>query len=129
MPGGGAADAAGFMSGLSPLGLMAAGGLLSGPQQYMQQRMGWLKTNMTGGTMSALFNISPSYGEPRCGGGGGTAAPAQTEGRGVTGRGAAGGSGGGAMAAVAWGRRPHARLGAMAPHRPAPLRPQSPASC
>jgi hypothetical protein len=61
MPGGGA-DAAGFMSGFSPLGLMAAGGLLSGPQQYMQQRMGWIKTNMTGGTMSALFNISPSYG-------------------------------------------------------------------
>jgi len=62
-PLGGSADpAAGFMSGLSPLGLMAAGGLLSAPQQYMQQRMGWLKTNMTGGTMSALFNITSSYG-------------------------------------------------------------------
>ncbi|KIZ00837.1 Protein transport protein yif1 [Monoraphidium neglectum] len=59
MMGGG--DAGGFMSGISPLGLMAAGGLLSAPQQYVQQRMGWLKTNMTGGTMSALFNITPSY--------------------------------------------------------------------
>ncbi|KAI8463259.1 MAG: YIF1-domain-containing protein [Monoraphidium minutum] len=64
MPGGvmgGGDGGAGFMSGLSPLGLMTAGGLLSGPQQYMQQRMGWLKTNMTGGTMSALFNVTPSY--------------------------------------------------------------------
>lgn len=40
----------------------AAGGLLSAPQQYMQQRVSWFKTNMTGGTMSALFNISNHYG-------------------------------------------------------------------
>lgn len=39
-----------------------AGGLLSAPQQYMQQRVSWFKTNMTGGTMSALFNISNHYG-------------------------------------------------------------------
>eukprot|EP00877_Chromochloris_zofingiensis_P014098 jgi/Chrzof1/8942/Cz03g30040.t1 len=56
MPGAG-----GFMSNLSPLSLMSAGGLLAAPQQYMQQKVGWLKTNMTGGTMSALFNISNSY--------------------------------------------------------------------
>lgn len=72
--GGGGDPTGGFMSGLSPLGLMAAGGLLSAPQQYMQQRMGWLKTNMTGGTMSALFDITPAYGE--LGGGGGHAARA-----------------------------------------------------
>jgi hypothetical protein len=41
----------------------APGGLLSGPQQFMQQRMGALVTTMTGGTMHALFNISNSYGE------------------------------------------------------------------
>ncbi|KAF8062954.1 yif1b-a [Scenedesmus sp. PABB004] len=52
---------ASFMGGLSPMTLMTAGGLLSAPQQYMQQRVSWLKTNMTGGTMSALFNISNSY--------------------------------------------------------------------
>lgn len=40
-----------------------AGGLFSAPQQYMQQRVSWFKTNMTGGTMSALFNISNHYGE------------------------------------------------------------------
>jgi hypothetical protein len=28
----------------------------------MQERVSWIKTNMTGGTMSALFNISNSYG-------------------------------------------------------------------
>jgi hypothetical protein len=28
----------------------------------MQQRVSWFKTNMTGGTMSALFNISNHYG-------------------------------------------------------------------
>eukprot|EP00879_Flechtneria_rotunda_P019569 GHRR01020558.1.p1 GENE.GHRR01020558.1~~GHRR01020558.1.p1 ORF type:complete len:311 (+),score=94.39 GHRR01020558.1:302-1234(+) len=57
---GGAGGSGGFMSGLSPMNLMT-GGLLSAPQQYMQQRVSWLKTNMTGGTMSALFNISNSY--------------------------------------------------------------------
>lgn len=48
------------MSNLSPINLMT-GGLLSAPQQYMQQRVSWFKTNMTGGTMSALFNISNHY--------------------------------------------------------------------
>ena len=38
------------------------GGLLSGPQQFVQQRVGALVTTMTGGTMHALFNISNSYG-------------------------------------------------------------------
>jgi hypothetical protein len=37
-------------------------GLLAAPQHYMQERVSWIKTNMTGGTMSALFNISNSYG-------------------------------------------------------------------
>eukprot|EP00775_Hariotina_reticulata_P005880 gene5880-6121_t len=51
----------GFMGGFSPMTLMTAGGLLAAPQQYMQQRVSWIKSNMTGGTMSALFNISNSY--------------------------------------------------------------------
>lgn len=42
---------------------LPAGGLFAAPQQYMQQRVSWFKTNMTGGTMSALFNISNHYGE------------------------------------------------------------------
>eukprot|EP00878_Enallax_costatus_P013028 GHUV01013613.1.p1 GENE.GHUV01013613.1~~GHUV01013613.1.p1 ORF type:complete len:273 (+),score=52.92 GHUV01013613.1:578-1396(+) len=54
MPGGG------FMSGLSPMSLMT-GGFLSAPQHFMQQRLTSLKTNMTGGTMNALFNISNKY--------------------------------------------------------------------
>lgn len=29
----------------------------------MQQQMGWLKTNVTSGTMNALFNIDNTYGE------------------------------------------------------------------
>ena len=41
---------------------MLAGGLFAAPQQYMQQRVSWLKTNMTGGTMSALFNVNQGYG-------------------------------------------------------------------
>lgn len=40
-----------------------AGGLFAAPQQYMQQRVSWFKTNMTGGTMSALFNIDNHYGK------------------------------------------------------------------
>lgn len=48
---------------VSPMSLARSGGLLSAPQQYMQQRVSWFKTNMTGGTMSALFNISNHYGE------------------------------------------------------------------
>eukprot|EP00882_Tetradesmus_deserticola_P010921 GHRQ01011546.1.p1 GENE.GHRQ01011546.1~~GHRQ01011546.1.p1 ORF type:complete len:372 (+),score=124.71 GHRQ01011546.1:600-1715(+) len=52
---------AGFMSNLNPLSLMTGGGLLAAPQHYMQERVSWIKTNMTGGTMSALFNISNNY--------------------------------------------------------------------
>lgn len=33
----------------------------------MQERVSWIKTNMTGGTMSALFNISNSYGALQAG--------------------------------------------------------------
>jgi hypothetical protein len=48
-----------------------AGSLLSGPQNYMQQQMGWLKSNVTTGTMSALFNIDNAYGNECWGQGGG----------------------------------------------------------
>jgi hypothetical protein len=44
------------------VGAAAGAGLLAAPQHYMQERVSWIKTNMTGGTMSALFNISNSYG-------------------------------------------------------------------
>jgi hypothetical protein len=61
-PGGPAgAPGASLLSGLSPLGLMTAGGLLSAPQQYVQQRMGWFAASVSGGTMSALFNVTPRY--------------------------------------------------------------------
>jgi hypothetical protein len=46
---------------------VAGAGLLAAPQHYMQERVSWIKTNMTGGTMSALFNISNSYGALQAG--------------------------------------------------------------
>jgi hypothetical protein len=51
------------MAGLTnPVGLWAAGSLLSAPQQYVAQRAQWFRANVTGGsTMASLFAVSPGY--------------------------------------------------------------------